>query len=70
MHHLIDPRTGRPAHTRVAAVVAAGPAAWSSEGLAKSAVVLGPVLGPAILQEHGIRAWLYLDDRSVITVEP
>lgn len=63
-HHLIDPRTGRPAVTDVIQVTVVAPTAAEAEVLAKSAVILGsaaalphlsgrPVLGAVLLLESG-----------------
>ena len=49
MHHLIDPRTGRPAFTGLWSVSVAGPTAAVAEVAAKAAFLLGP---------EGGRAWL------------
>jgi FAD:protein FMN transferase len=56
-HHLIDPRTGRPAATDVAecSVVAAGCA--TAEALSKAAVLLGSQHAPAWLRQRGAARW-------------
>lgn len=41
-HHLIDPRTGRPADTGLAAVTVVAPTAAQAEVLAKTVLLLGP----------------------------
>lgn len=57
-HHLIDPRTGRPALTGVAQVSALSTTALEAEVLAKTAVLLGPDDGPAYLAAHSQGWWL------------
>lgn len=42
-HHLIDPRTGRPARTDVVAVTVVAAEAWWAEALAKALFLAGPV---------------------------
>jgi thiamine biosynthesis lipoprotein len=56
-HHLIDPRTGRPADTDLSAasVVAADTA--TAEALSKAAVLLGSARAGAWLHERGVRHW-------------
>jgi FAD:protein FMN transferase len=56
-HHLIDPRTGVPAATDLAAVgVVAGTAA-QAEALSKAAVLLGSTDAAEWLQQHGATYW-------------
>jgi thiamine biosynthesis lipoprotein len=53
-HHLIDPRTGRPAALpadRTVTVLAA--AAWQAEVLATAAIVAGPTRGEALVRRAG-----------------
>jgi FAD:protein FMN transferase len=52
-HHLIDPRTGRPASCEATAVSVAGVDAFTAEVLAKSAVLVGPAGAAAWLGQHG-----------------
>ena len=68
-HHLIDPRTGRPAATDVvqATVIASGAAV--AEALAKSAVILGSVAGLEFLDRSGAAgAILMLEDGRVLAL--
>jgi thiamine biosynthesis lipoprotein len=68
-HHLIDPRTGRPAATDVvqATVIASGAAV--AEALAKSAVILGSVAGLEFLDRSGAAgAILLLEDGRVLAL--
>lgn len=48
-HHLIDPRTGRPAATDVVQATVVGPSAREAEVLAKAALILGSTDGLALL---------------------
>lgn len=48
-HHLIDPRTGRPARTDLAGATVAGPSAAAGEVLAKAVLLLGSTQGAAVL---------------------
>jgi thiamine biosynthesis lipoprotein len=41
-HHLIDPRTGRPAHTAVVAVTVVAAEGWWAEALTKALFLTGP----------------------------
>jgi FAD:protein FMN transferase len=41
-HHLIDPRTGRPAHTDVVAVTVVAAEGWWAEALTKTLFLTGP----------------------------
>jgi thiamine biosynthesis lipoprotein len=66
-HHLIDPRTGRPAETDVlAATVVAGDAV-SAEAAAKTALILGSRAGMAWIEARpGLAALLALADGRVL----
>jgi thiamine biosynthesis lipoprotein len=68
-HHLIDPRTGRPAATDVvqATVLASGAAA--AEAFAKSAVILGSAAGLDFLDRAGVAgAIVLLEDGRVLAL--
>jgi len=56
LHHLVDPGTGRPAHTwcHTATVVAADAA--SAEALAKAVLLRGPDQASVLLDRHGAAA--------------
>jgi thiamine biosynthesis lipoprotein len=63
-HHLIDPRTGRPAESDV---IQATVVAWSSlraEALAKAAVIAGTVQGFALLERSRVLGAVLLTDRG------
>jgi thiamine biosynthesis lipoprotein len=65
-HHLIDPATGSPAWTGLAAATALAPTALEAEALAKAALLSGPSAGRRLLRgRHG--GVLVHDDG---TVEP
>lgn len=67
-HHVIDPRTGRPARIpehRTVTVVAAE--AWQAEVLATAALIAGPAAGDELVRRagaHTAEAWLTDGDRS------
>ena len=52
VHHLIDPRTGRPAETDLAEVRVLARAGVEAEVLAKTALLLGAERAPAFLAAH------------------
>jgi thiamine biosynthesis lipoprotein len=58
LHHLIDPRTGRPARTDLATVSVVAATAAAAEVHAKSALLLGAALAPAYLAAHALGWWL------------
>ena len=66
-HHLIDPGTGRPAWTGVAAVVVRDRTAARAEAFAKGALVAGPCAGLELLDGARLEAWLHLDDHTVVS---
>ena len=53
-HHIIDPRTGAPAHAVASATVVA-PTAMMADALATAAFVLGPADGIRLLDRQGVR---------------
>ena len=68
-HHLIDPATGRPAHTGVAAVTILSGEAWWGEVFAKAAFLAGADEAPAVLERAGVTGFLVLDDGTVRHIE-
>jgi thiamine biosynthesis lipoprotein len=52
-HHLLDPATGRPAHTGLISVTALAPTTLHAETLAKAALLSGPQAARRILARHG-----------------
>jgi len=68
-HHLIDPRTGRPALTDVVQATVIAGSARVAEALAKTAVVAGAAHGLDILDRLGATgAILLLDDGRVVAL--
>lgn len=57
-HHIIDPRTGRPATSDLTAVAVASRSSARGEALAKAALVAGSVAGEALLRRAAVTAWL------------
>jgi thiamine biosynthesis lipoprotein len=66
-HHLLDPRTGRPAFTGVVQATALAPTAAEAEILAKAAVLSGPEQAPQWLTHGGV---VVHDDGSYAVLEP
>ena len=57
-HHIIDPRTGRPADTDLVAVAVAAQSAARGEALAKAAIIAGSAEGGALLRSADVKAWM------------
>ncbi len=66
-HHLLDPRSGRPAYTGVVQATALAPTAARAEALAKAAVLSGPAGAGSWLRHGGM---IVLDDGSYEMLEP
>jgi thiamine biosynthesis lipoprotein len=66
-HHLLDPRTGRPAFTGVVQATALAPTATEAEVLSKTAVLSGPGGAGRVLVHGGV---VVLDDGSWRVIEP
>jgi FAD:protein FMN transferase len=66
-HHLLDPRTGRPAYTGVVQATALAPTAAQAEVLAKAALLSGPERATEWLRYGGV---FVRDDRSYEVLEP
>ncbi len=58
MHHLIDPLTGRPAHTDLAAATVVAPTLWWAETLSKVVIIMGRSAGEALLERLDMSAVL------------
>ncbi len=63
-HHLVDPRTGRPARTRWRTVSATGPSATAANVATTAAVILGEE-AEEWLTGHGVAARLVSEDGTV-----
>jgi len=66
-HHLIDPRTGEPAHTDLNLVTVIAGSAWAAEVLAKAVLVRGSAHPFDLIEGTGAHA-LIVNERGVITV--
>ena len=64
-HHLIDPRSGRPAQSGVIGATVIASTTVEADVFAKCAVILGPELGPAFLESQAVHGLLVLSDGSV-----
>lgn len=65
-HHLIDPRTGRPAATDAVSVSVVGPRAFTAEVHAKAALILGAADGLAYLESlPDLEGAVFVADGSV-----
>lgn len=69
-HHLIDPRSGRPAHTDVVQASVLARSAREAEALAKMAVILGSAAALAALDRPGVDGALLLTDRDELLLTP
>lgn len=67
-HHLIDPRTGAPAHTGLAQVTAIAGEAWWAEALATAAFVGGTEVGADLIGRHAAAALLVTDAGEPVEV--
>ncbi len=66
-HHLLDPRSGRPAFTGVVQATALAPTATEAEARSKAALLSGPDQAPAWLPHGGL---FVLEDARVAVVLP
>jgi thiamine biosynthesis lipoprotein len=64
-HHIIDPSTGRPADSGLAAVTVLAGEAWWGEVFAKAAFLAGPVHGLEVLAKADVSGFL-VDDAGVV----
>jgi len=69
-HHLIDPRTGRPAQTDVLQATVVAGSALRAEALAKAAVIAGSVHGLALLERAGVRGAVLLTTSGEVMALP
>ena len=64
-HHLVDPASGDPSRTGLAAVTVVAAHTAGAEVLAKAAFVSGPDAGAELLRMHGVTGLLVADDGTV-----
>ena len=63
-HHILDPRTGRPAPIEIAAITVTATAGWLAEALATAVMLAGPEQGAAMLAaEQATALVVHLDGR-------
>lgn len=67
-HHLIDPRTGRPARSRWAEVTVCGLSCLAADVAAKAALLLSDA-GPAWLEQRGLPGRFVGDDDVLTTAD-
>jgi thiamine biosynthesis lipoprotein len=69
-HHILDPRTGRPAVTDVLTATVVAPSAARAEVAAKASLILGSQAGLAWLQARPeLAGCLVLEDGRVLRTE-
>jgi thiamine biosynthesis lipoprotein len=68
-HHIIDPRSGRPADTDLVAVAVADQSAARGEALAKAAIIAGADEGAALLLSADVKAWMISADHVHVVQE-
>ncbi|MGA2514144.1 MAG: FAD:protein FMN transferase [Candidatus Limnocylindrales bacterium] len=69
-HHLIDPRTGRPAQTDVVQATVVAGSALRAEALAKAAVIAGSVEGFALLERARVRGAVLVTSSGEVRALP
>ncbi len=69
-HHLIDPRTGRPARTDIVQATVLAGSAREAEAVAKTAVILGSEAALTRLDRPGILGAILLTDQGTVLVTP
>jgi thiamine biosynthesis lipoprotein len=69
-HHLIDPRTGRPAVTDVVQATVLADSASAAEIAAKQVVIVGSAAGAAVMDRPGVRAVIVLTDDGRVFASP
>ena len=65
-HHLIDPRTGKPADSGLATVTVVAARAWQAEMLSKAVFLTGATAGAVLLDDFGAAGLLVTDDGSIL----
>jgi thiamine biosynthesis lipoprotein len=68
-HHLIDPVSGLPSASGLAAVTVVAGCAWWAEVLATASLVAGPAEGARLLEAHGVTGML-VDDHGGVRALP
>ena len=58
LHHLVDPRTGTPSSSDLAAATVVAGTCWQAEAFAKAAVVAGSSAGIDLLEAAGVEGVL------------
>ncbi len=69
-HHLIDPRTGRPARTDIIQATVLARTAREAEALAKTAVILGSDAALDVVGRPGVEGAVLLTDRDELLLTP
>jgi thiamine biosynthesis lipoprotein len=69
-HHLIDPRSGRPASTDVVQATVLAGSASAAEAAAKTIVILGSSQAEAMLEDPGIQACIVLTESGRVLASP
>ena len=69
-HHLIDPRSGRPAATDVVQATVVAGSALRAEALAKAAVIAGSYAGLALLERARVQGAVLLTDTGEVLALP
>ena len=63
---LVDPTTGHPARTGIAAVTVVAGEAWWAQAIAKAAFVAGPEAGVALMAQHGVTGLVVRDSGDIL----
>lgn len=69
VHHLIDPRTGRPVSDEIVAVTVLTTEGWWAEVVAKAAFVAGPEDALLVIEEMGAIGLMVTVDGSILATE-
>jgi len=69
-HHLIDPRTGRPAQTDVVQATVVAGSALRAEALAKAVIIAGSRQGLALLERARVRGAVLLTESGEVLALP
>lgn len=65
VHHLVDPRTGRPAHSGIRTVTVIADEAWRAEALATAALITGPGDAARVVTDEGATGFLVTDAGTI-----